>query len=143
MPIPRGDYYPLDTSAVIYALDGDDVATGGSGDSVIYGDTVIDFADNGAAAGDLLQFVGYGAGASFTNIDATHWQVNFNDGASHEVITFMNGASIDSTDVLSAEIARGCCRHEERRRWLPIHMPQTPFRTASHGTTSSSNSLWM
>ena len=37
-------------------------------------------------------------GATFTNIDATHWQVNFNGGASHEIITFMNGASIDPTD---------------------------------------------
>ena len=62
------------------------------------GDTVVDFAGNGAAAGDSLQFVGYGAGATFTNIDATHWQVNYNGGASHEIITFMNGASIDPTD---------------------------------------------
>src|SRR5262245_17982347 len=64
------------------------------------GDTITDFAGNGAAAGDSLQFVGYGPGATFTNIDATHWQVNYNGGASHEVITFMNGASIDATDVV-------------------------------------------
>jgi Ca2+-binding RTX toxin-like protein len=62
------------------------------------GDDVVDFAGNGVAAGDALQFVGYGAGATFTNIDATHWQVNYNSGASHDVITFMNGASIDPTD---------------------------------------------
>ena len=42
------------------------------------GDAVVDFAGNGAAAGDSLQFIGYGAGATFTNIDPTHWQVNFN-----------------------------------------------------------------
>jgi Ca2+-binding RTX toxin-like protein len=64
------------------------------------GDTVIDFAGNGAGAGDSLQFVGYGSGATFTNIDATRWQVNYNSGASHEIITFTNGASIDPTDVL-------------------------------------------
>ena len=64
------------------------------------GDTVVDFAGNGAAAGDSLRFVGYGAGASFTNIDATHWQVNFNGGASHDVITFMNAAAIDASDFL-------------------------------------------
>jgi hypothetical protein len=29
---------------------------------------------------------------------ATHWQVNFNGGLSHEVLTFMNGAAIDPTD---------------------------------------------
>ena len=62
------------------------------------GDMVVDFAGNGGAAGDSLQFVGYGAGATFTNIDATHWQVNYNGGASHEVIAFLNGASIDPTD---------------------------------------------
>ena len=62
------------------------------------GDTVVDFAGNGAAAGDALLFVGYGGGATFTNIDATHWQVNYNGGASHDVITFMNGAAIDATD---------------------------------------------
>jgi len=57
-------------------------------------------ASNGAAAGDALLFVGYGGGATFTNIDATHWQVNFNGGASHDVITFMNGAAIDPSDFL-------------------------------------------
>jgi len=47
-----------------------------------------------------LQFVGYGPGATFTNIDATHWQVNYNAGASHDVITFTNAASIDATDFI-------------------------------------------
>ena len=45
-------------------------------------------------------FVGYGAGANFTNIDATHWQINFNGGASHDIITFSNAAAIDVTDFL-------------------------------------------
>ena len=86
---------------------GADVLTGNAGnDTFVFnvgqanGDTVVDFAGNGAAAGDLLRFVGYGAGASFTNIDATHWQVNFNGGASHDVITFMNAAAIDASDFL-------------------------------------------
>jgi trimeric autotransporter adhesin len=64
------------------------------------GDCIVDFAGNGAAAGDQLSFLGYGAGATFTNVDATHWQVNYAGGAAHEVITFMNGAAIDATDVL-------------------------------------------
>ena len=75
---------------------GADILTGNAGnDTFVFnvgqanGDTVVDFAGNGAAAGDSLLFVGYGAGASFTNIDATHWQVNYNGGASHDVITFM------------------------------------------------------
>jgi hypothetical protein len=33
------------------------------------------------AAADTLKFVGYGAGATFSQNDATHWQVNFNGGA--------------------------------------------------------------
>jgi Ca2+-binding RTX toxin-like protein len=82
-----------------------DTLTGNAGnDTFVFnvgqgaGDTVVDFAGNGAAAGDALQFVGYGASATFTQNDVTHWQVNYNGGASHEVITFMNGASIDPTD---------------------------------------------
>ena len=82
-----------------------DVLTGDDGnDTFVFnigqgnGDTVVDFAGNGAAAGDSLRFVGYGVGATFTNIDLTHWQVNYNGGASHDVITFMNGALIEATD---------------------------------------------
>jgi Ca2+-binding RTX toxin-like protein len=86
---------------------GADLLTGGAGNDAFMfhpgegdGDTVTDFAGNGAAAGDFLLFVGYGAGATFTNVDPTHWQVNYNGGLSHDVITFMNGASIDPSDVL-------------------------------------------
>jgi Ca2+-binding RTX toxin-like protein len=64
------------------------------------GDAIVDFAGNGEAVGDSLRFVGYGAGATFTQNDATHWQVNYNGGASHDVITFMNGAPIDASDVV-------------------------------------------
>jgi serralysin len=63
---------------------------------------VVDFAGNGAAAGDSLEFVAYSPGASFSQIDPTHWQVNYNGGASHDVITVINGASIDPTDVVFA-----------------------------------------
>ena len=82
-----------------------DVLTGNDGNDTFVlhvgeadGDTVVDFAGNGTGVEDSLQFVGYGAGATFTNIDATHWQVNYNSGASHDVITFLNGAPIDPTD---------------------------------------------
>ena len=64
------------------------------------GDMVADFAGNGAAAGDSLQFVGYGPGATFTQNDATQWQVNYDGGSSHEVIVFLNGASVDTNDVV-------------------------------------------
>jgi Ca2+-binding RTX toxin-like protein len=86
---------------------GADLLTGNAGnDTFVFnagqgnGDTVVDFTGNGAAAGDSLQFAGYGAGASFTNVDATHWQVNYNGGTAHDVITFMNGAAIDATDFM-------------------------------------------
>jgi hypothetical protein len=60
----------------------------------------VDFAGNGVAGGDSLLFFGYGAGATFTQNDATHWQVNFNGGTQHELITFMSGASIHPSDVV-------------------------------------------
>jgi trimeric autotransporter adhesin len=94
------------------ALDGGagaDVLTGNDGnDNFVFhmgqagGDTVLDFDGKGATPGDQLRFFGYGAGATFTQNDATHWQVNFNAGASHEIITFSNGAPIDPSDVLFA-----------------------------------------
>jgi Ca2+-binding RTX toxin-like protein len=84
---------------------GADALTGSTGnDTFVFnagqgnGDQVVDFAGNGAAAGDALQFSGYGAGATFTNIDATHWQVNYNGGTSHDIISFSNAAPIDATD---------------------------------------------
>jgi hypothetical protein len=66
------------------------------------GDTIVDFDGNGTGAGDVLQFVGYGMGATFTTIDATHWQVNYNGGTAHDIITFSNAPSIHPTDVLFA-----------------------------------------
>jgi Ca2+-binding RTX toxin-like protein len=86
---------------------GADALTGDTGnDTFVFnvgqadGDTVVDFSGNGVAAGDSLRFVGYGTGATFTNIDATRWQVNYNNGTQHEIITFMNGAPINPTDVV-------------------------------------------
>jgi Ca2+-binding RTX toxin-like protein len=87
---------------------GHDTLIGGAGnDTVVFvagqadGDIVVDFDDGGLfGTADTLKFVGYGAGATFTQNDAAHWQVNFNGGASHEVITFQNLPSIQSFDVL-------------------------------------------
>jgi pectin methylesterase-like acyl-CoA thioesterase len=58
------------------------------------------FDGQGAAAGDSLSFVGYGPGATFTQNDAAHWQIDYNGGASHDVITFSNAASIHASDFL-------------------------------------------
>jgi len=108
----NGDANALYGNSGINLLDGGggaDVLTGGAGNDVFLfhlgeaaGDTIVDFAGNGAAPGDSLMFVGYGPGATFTNVDPTHWQVNYNGGASHEIITFMNGASIDVNDFMLA-----------------------------------------
>jgi Ca2+-binding RTX toxin-like protein len=85
-----------------------DQLTGAQGNDVFLfrpgdgnGDTIVDFDGPGAAPGDALWFIGFGPGATFTNIDATHWQVNYNSGASHDVITFTTGgASINGSDVV-------------------------------------------
>ena len=67
------------------------------------GDVITDFVGNGAAVGDQLQFIGYGtagAGATFVQIDATHWQINSANGLVHDIITISNGTSIDPNDYL-------------------------------------------
>jgi Ca2+-binding RTX toxin-like protein len=86
---------------------GHDTLTGGLGnDTFVFrageadGDVVVDFDGQGAAAGDSLQFIGYGAGATFTNVDPTHWQITYSGGSSVETITFLNSASIHATDFL-------------------------------------------
>jgi endoglucanase len=53
------------------------------------GDTIADFDGQGASVGDSLMFVGYGAGATFDQSDATHGVITFN-GGSTETITFAN-----------------------------------------------------
>jgi len=88
-----------------------DVLTGNAGnDTFVFralqanGDTVIDFAGNGASLGDSLLFVGFGTtaqGATFTQIGATNqWQLHSGLDAHNEIITFSNGATIDASDFL-------------------------------------------
>jgi Ca2+-binding RTX toxin-like protein len=84
---------------------GADALTGNAGNDTFRftagqanGDQIVDFAGNGLAAGDSLVFFGYGAGATFTSVNATLWQVNYNGGASHDFITFSNGAPVDASD---------------------------------------------
>ncbi|MGD9967632.1 MAG: M10 family metallopeptidase C-terminal domain-containing protein [Hyphomonadaceae bacterium] len=114
-----------DGANVLQGLAGNDLLSGRGGDDFIYGgagadelvggdgadtfvfkrgeggrDSVYDF-DGGA--GDVLMFSGYGTleqGASFTQIDDTRWMVNSADGRVHDIITLVNGATIDSSDYL-------------------------------------------
>jgi Ca2+-binding RTX toxin-like protein len=82
-----------------------DVLEGGLGnDTFVFnagqanGDTITDFNGNGAAAGDQIQFVGYGPDVLFYNINATQWQLDYNGGMSHEIITFSNAAALHGSD---------------------------------------------
>lgn len=101
----------LDGAGGIDLIDGGagaDILTGGTGDDTFQfiagqanGDTIVDFAGNGANPGDRLVFIGYGtAGATFVQIDATHWQINSADGQVQDVITLSNAASIHASDYL-------------------------------------------
>jgi Ca2+-binding RTX toxin-like protein len=64
------------------------------------GDIVNDFSGQGGES-DFLQFFGYGlatAGASFAQVDATHWRITSADGAIQDTITITNGAAIAAQD---------------------------------------------
>jgi serralysin len=87
---------------------GADTLIGGPGNDIFLfkrghagGDTVVDFDGNGAAQGDQLRFVGYGTiadGATFTQIDATTWQITSADGLTQETITLANAAAVHASD---------------------------------------------
>jgi Ca2+-binding RTX toxin-like protein len=87
---------------------GADTLTGNAGnDAFIFdagesdGDAIADFAGNGGAAGDVLQFTGFGTaagGATFTQINATQWQIHSGLDGHNEIITFTNGATVDALD---------------------------------------------
>jgi serralysin len=100
----------LDGADTLNGDAGADTLIGGAGnDTFVFvagqanGDTITDFAGNGAGAGDVIQLQGYGtaaAGATFTQIDATHWQITSADGLTVDVITLSNGASVDASDFI-------------------------------------------
>src|SRR4051812_6736493 len=90
---------------------GADALTGNAGnDTFVFhagqgnGDTVIDFAGNGAAAGDSFLFIGYGTagqGATFAQIGVTNqWQIHSGLDAHNETITLTNNATVHSSDFL-------------------------------------------
>ncbi|HEX8513232.1 MAG TPA: calcium-binding protein, partial [Allosphingosinicella sp.] len=102
----------------IYGNAGHDTINGGAGADILYGgdgndtfvfqagqtngDSILDFSGNGAGAGDSLVFEGFGtaaAGASFVQLDATHWQVNSADGTLHEIITVTAGTVFNPADI--------------------------------------------
>jgi len=62
-------------------------------------DTIMDFEGAGAAAGDFIEFRGYGDGAWLTQVDATHWRINTLDGFS-ETIALATGVTLTTADYL-------------------------------------------
>jgi Ca2+-binding RTX toxin-like protein len=71
---------------------GGDTLSGGAGNDVFVlkagqadGDVIGDFAGNGAAAGDSIQFDGYNAGATLTSLGGGQWQIV--DGSKTETFT--------------------------------------------------------
>jgi len=95
---------------VIDGRGGMDVLVGGGGnDSFEFrlgesnGDLITDFAGGASGGGDSLRFEGYGTaetGATFIQIDSTHWQINSADGVVHDTITLLNGAPVQTGDFL-------------------------------------------
>jgi len=89
---------------------GSDSLLGGGGNDTFFfqagqahGDTVYDFTGNGAAAGDILQFSGYGtaaAGASLVHLGGNDWQINSADGTIHETIVIVG--AVDASDFIFA-----------------------------------------
>jgi Ca2+-binding RTX toxin-like protein len=103
----NNEIYGNDLKNILDGGKGSDMLQGGGDNDTFvfrrgeaHNDLVLDFNGNGAAAGDQLKFVGYGAGASFVKVDNTHWQIN--DGTLHETIVFTNAATIHPTDYLWA-----------------------------------------
>jgi Ca2+-binding RTX toxin-like protein len=88
---------------------GADTLTGNVGnDAFIFdageadGDAIADFAGNGGAAGDVLQFLGFGTaagGATFTQIGISNqWQIHSGLDGHNEIITLTSGATVDASD---------------------------------------------
>jgi hypothetical protein len=65
------------------------------------GGVITDFTGNGAAAGDAIRFVGFGTaaqGATFTQVNATQWQIHSGLDGHNEVVTLSNGATVHGSD---------------------------------------------
>src|SRR5262249_46304744 len=93
---------------VLNGAAGVDTLTGGTGnDPFVFhvgesnGDTITDFASV-AGNHDHLVFLNFGLvsdGASFVQLDATHWRVSDGGGFFQETIVIANGATINPADV--------------------------------------------
>jgi Ca2+-binding RTX toxin-like protein len=83
---------------------GSDALTGGGGRDIFTftkgeaaGDVIVDFTGNGTAAGDSLQFMGFGSGANLIYLGHDLWSIT--DGATAETFTLTGVSTLDSSDV--------------------------------------------
>ena len=93
---------------VLNGLGGADTLTGGGGfdtfefrAGLANGDVITDFTGNGAAAGDAIRLVGFGTaaqGATFTQLNATQWQIHSGLDGHNEIITLSNAAAVHGSD---------------------------------------------
>lgn len=74
-------------------LSGDDVFILGLGHTG--GDRIVDFTGNGSSAGDVLRLVGFGVGASLSNV-GDQWTVTYTGGS--ETFTLVGVTSLDPSD---------------------------------------------
>jgi Ca2+-binding RTX toxin-like protein len=89
-------------------LGGADTLTGGGGFDFFEfwtgqanGDAITDFTGNGAAAGDAIRLAGFGTaaqGATFTQVNATQWQIHSGLDGHNEIITLSNAAAVHGSD---------------------------------------------
>ena len=104
------------TENTIYGNIGNNVIDGGGGADVLFGgagndtfvftsgeaggDTVLDFVGNNGA-GDLFEFHGFGTaanGATFTQFNATQWQIHSGLDSHNEYIFLANNAAVAAND---------------------------------------------
>jgi Ca2+-binding RTX toxin-like protein len=90
---------------VLEGRGGSDVLSGlGGNDTFVFhahhthGDVVYEFDGNGAGAGDVLRFEGYGPGATLMQMSATEWMVSSADGSVQEVFTLVGGPPLHASD---------------------------------------------
>ena len=93
---------------LLNGLGGADTLTGGGGFDTFElwaglsnGDVITDFTGNGAAAGDAIKLVGFGTaaqGATFTQLNATQWQIHSGLDGHNETLTLSNGTAVHGGD---------------------------------------------
>lgn len=119
---------------------GADTLTGGAGNDTfvlrageVAGDRILDFTGNGAAAGDVLRFEGYGAGAKLTALGDGQWQVS--DGTRTE--TFSVTGAIDAADYSFAGSGGGTGTPP------PPPPPSPPPVSSADPVTGTANNDWL